>query len=30
MKKWEMGMGDDGRISEAPFVLPDYTPHSAS
>ncbi|MBD5331978.1 MAG: hypothetical protein HDS00_08815 [Bacteroides sp.] len=21
---------DDGRISDAPFVLPDYTPHSAS
>ena len=25
-----MRNGDDGRISDAPFVLPDYTPHSAS
>ena len=23
-------MGDDGRISEAPFVSPFYAPHSAS
>ena len=29
-EEWEMEMIDDGRISEAPFVLPDYTPHSAS
>ena len=23
-------MGDDGRISDAPFVSPFYAPHSAS
>ena len=27
-EKWKMR--DDGRISDAPLVLPDYTPHSAA